>query len=173
MADPMSEIPATDPATAPLFSAVLHPHRSLTLRGVRLVVVLVACASLVASIPFLVMGFWPVAGFYGLDVALLWFAMRANVTEAQGYEEVRVSPLELLLRKVPVRGRPAEFRFNPVWTRLHRFDHHEFGVQHLSLVSRGQSVSVGHFLSPDEKATLHQDLSAALASARRGPVFSD
>lgn len=169
----MSETRAPDPATAVLYQAVLHPHRSMTLRGVRLVVVLVACASLVASIPFLVMGFWPVAGFYGLDVALLWFALRTNVTEAQGYEEVQVSPLELLLRKVPVRGMPAEFRFNPVWTKLQRFEHHEFGVQHLSLVSRGQSVSVGHFLSPDEKANLHDGLSAALATARRGPVFGD
>ncbi len=173
MAAPMSETRSPDPASAVLYQAVLHPHRSLTLKGVRLVVVLVACASIVASIPFLVMGFWPVAGFYGLDVALLWFALRTNVTEAQGYEEVRVSPLELLLRKVPVRGVPAEFRFNPVWTRLHRFEHHEFGVQHLSLVSRGQSVSVGHFLSPDEKANLHDGLSAALATARRGPMFSE
>lgn len=169
----MSEIRTPDPATAVLYQAVLHPHRSMTLRGARLVVVLVACASIVASIPFLIMGFWPVAGFYGLDVALLWFALRTNVTEAQGYEEVQVSPLELLLRKVPVRGLPAEFRFNPVWTKLQRFEHHEFGVQHLSLVSRGQSVSVGHFLSPDEKAILHEGLSAALATARRGPVFGD
>ena len=45
----------------------------------RLVVLLVAAASLVASIPFVVLGFWPVAGFYGLDVLLLWLALRASL----------------------------------------------------------------------------------------------
>lgn len=161
-----------DPASVPLFSAVLHPHRSLSLKGVRLVVVLVACASLVASIPFVVMGFWPVAGFYGLDVAILWLALRTSVAEARSYEEVTVSPVELLLRKVPVKGVPAEYRFNPVWTRLDRREHQEFGVQSLAFVSRGMSVSVGHFLSPDEKAHLGDDLAAALAEARRGPVYN-
>jgi uncharacterized membrane protein len=155
-----------------LFSTRLHPHRSLGLNGIRLVMVLVALASAAASIPFVVLGFWPVAGFYGLDVALLWFALRASLQEADGYELVTVSTLELMLRKVPVRGRPAEWRFNPVWTRLERHEHEEFGVQRLAFVSRGLRVPVGQFLSPDEKARLWRDLSAALAEARRGPVYN-
>jgi len=73
--------PDCDPV--PVFSAVLHPHRSLSLRGARLVVVLVALASAVASIPFVVLGFWPVAGFYGIDVLILWLALRASLNEGQ------------------------------------------------------------------------------------------
>ncbi|MHB2166599.1 DUF2244 domain-containing protein [Alsobacter sp. R-9] len=163
--------PDPHPAERPLFSAVLHPHRSLGLRGYRLVLLLVAGASMAASIPFVVMGFWPVAGFYGLDFALIWFALHTSRNEARSYEEVTVSPVELLLRKVPLRGQPAEYRFNPVWTRLDRIEHEEFGVQQLALVSRGRSVSVGHFLTPDEKASFGDELGRALARARRGPDF--
>jgi uncharacterized membrane protein len=155
----------------PVFTATLHPHRSLGLRGLRLVIVLVALASLVASIPFVVLGFWPVAGFYGLDVAILYLAMRASLNEAKSYEEVWLSPILLVLRKVPVRGDVREWRFNPVWTRLHRDVHHEFGVQRLALTSRGQTVAVGQFLTPDEKADFGDALGRALAEARRGPVF--
>ena len=165
--------PDVDGADAPpVFSAVLHPHRSLSIRGVRLVVLLVAAAGPVASIPFVVMGFWPVAGFYGLDVALLWFAMSASLRDARAYEEVVVSPLELFLRKVPVKGLAREWRFNPLWTRLHKVEHQEFGVERLILVSRGESVPVAHFLGPDEKARFGERLSAALAEARRGIVHN-
>jgi uncharacterized membrane protein len=167
-----SSAPDPMPDAEPLFSTVLHPHRSIGFRGARLVVLLVAAASLVASIPFVVLGFWPVAGFYGLDVLLLFLALRASLAEAKSYEEVVVSPLEFLLRKVPVKGVPAEWRFNPLWTRLERYEHEEFGVQRLAVVSRGLRVPVGQFLSPDEKARLGDRLSAALAEARRGPTYN-
>ncbi len=157
----------------PVFTAVLHPHRSLGLRGLRLVMVLVALASIVASIPFIVLGFWPVAGFYGLDVAILYVALRASANEAKSYEEVWLSPLALVLRKVPFGGRPREWRFNPVWTTLHRDVHHEFGVQRLAITSRGQTVAIGQFLTPDEKADFGDALGKALAKARRGPVFEN
>ena len=151
---------------------MLHPHRSLDLRGVRLVVALVAVAGTVASIPFLVLGFWPVAGFYGLDVALLWYAMNTSLRDAQSYEQVVVSALELHLLKVPVRGPPQEWRFNPLWTRLQKVEHEEFGIERLLVVSRGTVVPVAQFLSPDEKARFADRLSAALAEARRGPTYN-
>jgi uncharacterized membrane protein len=161
-----------DPAERPVFSAVLHPHRSLRKGGARLVLVLVGLASLVASIPFLVLGFWPVAGFYGLDVLLLYLALRASFAQARAYEEVVLSPIELFLRKVNPAGASRVWRFNPLWTRLHRDIHAEFGVQRLSLVSRGLTVGVGSFLSPDEKASFGDALSAALAEARKGITYN-
>ena len=93
-----------DPFAKPLFAATLRPYRSLKVEGFRLMMVLVALASLVASIPFIVLGFWPVAGFYGLDILLLYFAFRANFAAAKAYEEVRVSPLEVSLKKVNPKG---------------------------------------------------------------------
>ncbi|HEY8138842.1 MAG TPA: DUF2244 domain-containing protein, partial [Methylocystis sp.] len=36
---------------------------------------------------------------------------------------------------------------------------------------RGQSVEVGAFLGPEQKAALARDLARALADARRGPRF--
>jgi uncharacterized membrane protein len=164
------DVPEHEPP--PVFSAVLHPHRSLDIRGVRLVCLLVAIAGTIASIPFVVLGFWPVAGFYGLDVALLWFALSASLRDARAYEEVVVSPIELSLRKVPASGPALEFRFNPLWTRLLRVEHEEFGVERLTLVSRGQAVPVAHFLSPDEKARFGDRLSWALAEARRGITYN-
>jgi uncharacterized membrane protein len=161
-----------DPAARRILSVRLYPHRSLTRRNFHLLMMLFAAVSFATTVPFMLLGAWPVAGFMGLDVALFYFAFRANFRAARAYEDVRVTPLELHFAKVSPRGLRAEWRFNPSWVYLHKEDHEEFGIQRLALVSRGQSVEIGHFLGPDEKARFAEGLSLALAEARRGPRFS-
>jgi uncharacterized membrane protein len=161
-----------DPTTREIFVARIVPHRSLSRRNFRLLVMLFSVASFCTSVPFVILGAWPVAGFMGADVALFYFAFRANYRAARAYEDVSVTPLELVLAKVSASGRRQEWRFNPTWTRLERQEHEEFGLQQLSLVSRGRSVEVAAFLGPDEKAAFARDLSLALSEARRGPQFS-
>lgn len=48
----------------PVFAAVIRPHRSLGASGFRTVMTLCCLAAIVASTPFVVLGFWPVAGFF-------------------------------------------------------------------------------------------------------------
>jgi uncharacterized membrane protein len=118
----------------------------------------------------LLMGAWPVFGFFGLDVALVYFAFRANFRAARAYEEVTVTPSELTVRKVSQRGAVRVWTLNPVWVRLDRIVHEEFGIERLFLVSRGRRLSIANFLGPDEKKSFASALSAALGEARRGPT---
>ena len=119
---------------------------------------------------FLLMGAWPVFGFFGLDVALVYWAFRVNYRSARAYEQVIVTPSELTLRKVSHHGRERVWTLNPVWVRLTRDEHKEFGLQQLFLESRGRRLSVGHFLPPQEKESFAHALSGALAEAKRGPT---
>lgn len=164
--------PSADPTDTPLFVTRLRPHRSLRARNIRLLLTLFAGANVFASVPFVVLGAWPVAGFMGLDVAILWLAFRANVAAARAYEDIRVTPIELHLAKMSARGRFAEWRFHPSWVRLTRDEHAEYGTQRVALVSRGVSVEVAGFLGPGAKGDLATALAAALSEARRGPRFS-
>jgi uncharacterized membrane protein len=173
MTEPSIHIPdESDPATRRIFAVRLHPHRSLSKRNFHILILVFSGMSFFVTLPFVIAGAWPVAGFMGLDVALLYLAFRANFRAARAYEDVRVTPIELMLAKVSARGTKAEWRFHPSWVRLHKEEHQEFGVQRLALVSRGQSVEVGNFLGPEEKAAFATGLSRALAEARRGPRFS-
>ncbi len=162
----------SDPAQERLFEARLVPHRSLTRRAVRIVMSVFALVSAASSIPFVIVGAWPVAGFIGLDVALLYLAFRASFRAARAYEDILVTPLELLFAKVTAAGARSEWRFHPAWVRLDRQEHEEFGLQRLSLHSRGHTVEVARFLGPDAKARFASHLTRALAQARRGPRFS-
>ena len=51
-----------------LFSALLTPHRSLNRTGFLVLMVALCAISFVAGMVFLLMGAWPVFGFFGLDV---------------------------------------------------------------------------------------------------------
>jgi uncharacterized membrane protein len=154
----------------PIFSAVLTPYRSLCGRGFVVVMVMVAAISFVAGIAFLAMGAWPVTGFFGLDVLVIYVAFRINYRDARAYEEVSVTPSALTVRKVDRRGRAAEWSANPAWTRLEREVDDDYGVQKLFLVTRGHRFAVGSFLAPDEKASFATALASAIGEARRGPT---
>lgn len=159
-----------------IFSAIITPHRSLTSTGFLIFMLCLGGLSFVAGIMFVLIGAWPVFGFFGLDVLLVYFAFRANFRAARAYEEVTVTASELVVRKVSHRGRVREWTLNPVWVRLDRIVHEEFGIERLLLVSRGRQLPIAGFLPPDEKASFAKALSAALGEARRGPtqtIFSE
>jgi uncharacterized membrane protein len=158
-----------DPGSEPtLFSAIITPHRSLSGRGFLLVMALVGGLSFIGGIFFFLLGAWPVVGFLGLDVLLVYWAFRANYRAAAAFEQVTVTPSELRLRRVSHRGEVAEWTLNPVWTKLDREKSDEFGLLKLFLVSRGRRLSIAGFLSPKERESFAAALAAALGEARRG-----
>ena len=57
----------------------LYPHRSLTRRGFTILMGSIALISFLAGIGFLLIGAWPVLGFFGLDVVLIWWAYLATI----------------------------------------------------------------------------------------------
>ena len=160
-----------DAAEPVLFSALLTPHRSLNRTGFLLLMAFLSLISFAAGMVFLMLGAWPVVGFFGLDILAVYLAFKINFRRAQGCEEIWVTPSQLRVRRVSHRGHAVEFVLNPLWVRLNKVAHEEFGIEKLYLVSRGNSVSIGSFLSPDEKASFANALMEALQAARRGPNY--
>lgn len=152
-----------------LFSALLTPHRSLSQTGFLVVMGFVGVISFVAGIAFLMMGAWPVFGFFGLDVLAIWWAFKINYRRAAAREEITVTPTALHVRRVSHRGAVAEWTFNPLWVRLDKQVHEDFGVERLALVSHGRRLTIGNFLGPDEKESFSKALLAGLNAAKRGP----
>ncbi|THD46760.1 MAG: DUF2244 domain-containing protein [Bradyrhizobium sp.] len=162
-----------DPEEAPeIFSALLTPHRSLNRTGFLVVMAFVSVISFAAGLAFLLMGAWPVLGFFGLDLLAIYWAFRVNFRRAKASEEILVTPSELRVRRVSHRGHVVEFVLNPLWVQLDREIHAEFGIEKLYLVSKGRRFAVASFLGPDEKASFAKALSEALRAARRGPSYN-
>src|SRR3979490_1473277 len=136
-----------DPRLQPkLFSALLTPHRSLNRTGFLVLMTVLSVVSFATGIAFLLMGAWPVLGFLGLDVLVLYWAFRVNFRRANATDDITVTPSELRVRRVSHRGHVVEWVLNPLWVQLDQKIHAEFGIERLYLVSRGRRISIGSFL---------------------------
>jgi uncharacterized membrane protein len=162
----------TDPADAELFSARLTPHRSLNRTGFLVLMSVVCAVSFVGGIASVLLGAWPVLGFFGLDAVAIYWAFKVNFRRARAFEEISITASELRLRRVSHRGHAVEWTFNPLWVRLDQVAHEEFGIENLYLVSGGHRVAIASFLGPDEKASFASALRTALQAARRGPALN-
>ena len=154
----------------PFFSALVTPHRSLPRSGFRAVMIVAGAVCLSSGLVFWSMGAWPVAGFFGLDIAALWLAFKLSYRSGRAYEEVKVSHHEVHVRKVSPSGRIEDYRFNPLWIRLSVTRLEDEGCVKVSLVGRGIDLVLGGFLNPDDRESFANAFSRALHAARSGPL---
>lgn len=164
---------STPPSLPDDFQLVLRPNMSLSRRGFTILMVAFGAVSLIAGGYFWALGAWPVFGFFGLDVALLYGFFKLNYRAGQRYEVLEMRDGKLVLAQVSPLGEARDFVFDPYWVqlRLERFgadDDQEIG--RLLVSSHGRTISVGAFLSPDERAGLFEALQAKLAAMRAQPA---
>jgi uncharacterized membrane protein len=166
----MSE-PVSNPAEPPrvLYEAVLMPHRSLPPGGFMALMLVLAAVSFVSGVGFVRMGAWPVTGFFGLDILLLYVAFRLNYRSARQREIVRLAGDEFTVERIGIRGDRRFWTFQPYWLRV-RLVEEDDESNRLLLTSHGRTLTVGGFLSPAERRELAHDLEEALDRYRTRPV---
>ena len=151
--------------TAPAFRAILSPHRSLDERGFKILMTWVSLISLSVGLWFFAIGAWPVVGFFGLDVLILYLAFKANYRHALVYETVELTPERLSITRHPLRGEQKNWQFNPYWVRLNvRERKGKCSVVEAS--SHGKKLIFAHFLTDREKHDFAGHLNRALARLR-------
>jgi uncharacterized membrane protein len=156
------------PADEPIFRALLTPHRSLGRTGFMVLMAALTVGWLFTGIVFLSQGAWPVFGFFGLDVLLVYIAFRLNYRAARAHEIVSVSRTALDIRQVAPSGKAREHRFNPFWTRFNVARHDEIGITAMMVEAQGQQVSIGAFLNPKDRDSFASAFGRALATAKAG-----
>lgn len=154
------------PATARL-DVVLYPNRSLGATGFAVLMAAIVLVSATVGAGFVMVGAWPVTGFLGLDVLLVYFAFRWNYRQARRAEFVRLDGDGLSVRRLEPDGRSQAWRFEPYWVRvvLEQVGRHD---RRLVLRSHGHEVVIGAFLTQDERLELARALEAALQEHRAG-----
>lgn len=154
-------------STAPscYFDAELIPYRSLGRAGFRALMAVAVVANLVVGVAFYLSGAWPVLGFAGLDIALLYFFLRLNYRDAQQREMVRLTDDALTVRRVAANGEEETWTLEPYWLRVEMDDPPQHDSA-LVLAARNRRLIVGSFLTPDERLQMAQALQRALHRLR-------
>src|SRR4026209_91525 len=145
----MTELSA-DPQVETRFAAVLTPHRSLSPKGFAVLMTLVCIVSFGTGLLFYLLGAWPVIGFMGLDVALIYIAFRLTFRALRLYETVDLTNDTLTSTRVDPSGRARSWSFNPYWVRL-SLESRIGRSSQLSLASHGNRLVLARLLTDDER----------------------
>jgi uncharacterized membrane protein len=150
----------TNPKT---WRATLTPHRSLSPKGFVILMSVIAGFNFAYGLFFYLIGAWPVVGFMGLDVALIWFAFRANFADARRAEHIEITSHELVLRRLAERRPAQEQRFARRWVRVELEEDRERElIGPLYLRFRGKRTEIASFLGAQERLAFARALKAAL-----------
>ncbi|MEI7598596.1 MAG: DUF2244 domain-containing protein [Aestuariivirga sp.] len=156
-----------DDSNSKVWQATLTPHRSLTKQGFLVLMGLVVAINLIVAGMFVALGAWPIAGFAGLDVLLVWWAFKANFADARKLERISITEHELVLDRVSEKLPPQQQRFVRRWVRVElQEDTERELIGSLLLISGRTRVAIGEFLAPEERKTLAKALKTALAIPR-------
>jgi uncharacterized membrane protein len=147
------------------FCAMLTPHRSLGPKGFVVLMSAVCLVSFGTGLLFYLIVAWPVVGFMGLDVALVYIAFKLNYRAARLYETVDLTHDALTVTRVEPSGKAQSWRFNPYWVRL-KLEERIGRSTELSLASHGNRLVFATFLTDPEREDFAHALSAALSAAK-------
>jgi uncharacterized membrane protein len=148
--------------SADLLDLVLRPHRSLTPAGFRALMIVLIAFGMFSGLVVLLLGAWPVLGFLGVDVILVYLAFKASYAGGRAYERVRLSETALTVESVDRWGRRRAVDLPPHWLRVDVDEE----ASRLCLTSRGRTVAIAAFLPPDELSDVADMIRAALARLR-------
>jgi uncharacterized membrane protein len=153
------------PNPAPPFRAVLTPNRSLSPAGFLILMSAIGLVSFALGIAFFSLGAWPVAGFLGLDVALIYYAFRANYRASRRFETVEINADTITITRVQPDGTSESFDFNTYWARI-RLDEEPSGRTSLSIITHGRAFRFATCLGNDDRRAFASALDAELRTRR-------
>lgn len=146
--------------------ALIEPNPPLTPKAIALVIGFAAVVSFAAGFMFALHGAWPVTPFFGLDVALLAWAMRASLRASRRREFLRLTSDALLIERVSATGQVRREEVNPYWLKVEHDDPELLGAE-VALVLHKRRWVVGSFLGAEERVRLAEALRQALRDARQ------
>lgn len=159
----------TGPKPGTVWHLTLWPYRSLspegfvTFFGITFLALMVPMIAVLGS-PIL----WGLLPFAMGALALTWAMVRRNQTDRSLREDLVLTRDSVTLTRHNPRSPDQNWQANPYWLRV---EMHATGgpvENYLTLTGGGRTVEIGAFLSPGERAALHEELTRRLA--RLGPA---
>jgi len=148
------------------FEAELRPNCSGSLKGSHIFIGFLLVAFIPTGVIFVFIGAWPVFGFMGAELLLLYGALRLSQRRCATVERILLSPSALIVERTNHWGRQKTWSFPPQWLRVEVLNADQRD-NHLSLRSHGRSLTIGQFLSPDERLEVASTLERELVQFQR------
>jgi uncharacterized membrane protein len=152
-------------ATTETYVITLWPYRSLSLRGFRIFMAVLASLMSIIATGFFLLGAWPVIGFLGAEILIVWFAFKMNYRAGQLVEKVEITPSYVQITRTNWRGNETQICLDSPWVRAELLEEQEHRPK-LFLCAHAQQMEIGSFMPPVEKNALAKALNDALMRVR-------
>lgn len=156
--------------SAPVFEALIVPYRSLSPRGVVVLIAVLAFLAALVVARFLLIGAWPVVVFSALEVPAVAVLLLINIRRARVSEMILVDGTAVTVIRTDHAGRRSTVSLPSAWLRVDQDT--EANRPRLVLRSRGDVVEVGSFLHEPDRDALRAALAGAL-NGIRNPKFDN
>ncbi len=153
------------------FEAVIVPHRSLSRRGLWILVSALCGLSLMTTTLFWWLGAWPVGGFNGVEITTAVLLLRHNARAVRANEVILLSDSALRIIRTAQNGTRTEQSVPPAWIQV-VLQERPGRVPGLWLVTHGTQMEVAASLGEPEKRDLAEALRTALDRWRH-PTFDN
>ena len=149
----------------------LAPNCSLSTHGALLFFGSVCLSTFGVAGVATMLGYWPVLPFAGAEIALLGWALHANMQRRHEHEHIDISETEVVIRYS--RGQPARVVFPRHWARVKiRRPNSPLHRSQLVIESHGRAYEVGKFLTEEERHQLAAALRSQIGGMNQSPALS-
>jgi uncharacterized membrane protein len=158
-----------DFSDSPAFSAEIRPQRSASERGINVFILVLAPIFLAPGIGFALVDAWPVAGFLGLDLAVLYGALRFSLRAGRARERITIGGGRVRVTRTDPRGRAETWDAPLDAARIAPTG--QPGVSGgVAIHVHGSAIAVGRWLDAEDRRHLSDELLAAARGARASPL---
>ena len=154
----------------PMQGIVLWPHRSLRPRGFKILMLVLAGLMFCIGLGFFLVGAWPVIGFLGLEILVVWLAFKMNFHAARKRETLRADPQTFSIERTDPSGETEVEEMPTAWLQARLIEDPERArseTEKLVVRSHGKEAEIGAFLHQSEKKQLLPEINAMLDKVRQ------
>lgn len=140
-----------------------RPNDSLSESGRRCLFIGTAVVSCLIALAFAFFGAWPVVPFAGLELAVLWWALRKTAASIGDFERITLASGYLTV-EIRRGSRLQRHEFQPYWARLQLVRPSGQHRSRLLIRSHGKEIEVGSLLTDEQKKSLAAELKRNLGA---------
>ena len=144
-----------------LYEISLYPYRSLNKTGFFILMFSLGFVSFVAGIIFMIKGAWPVFGFFGLDVLLVYIFFKINFKSGKKKEILILTKNQLIIEFYNSKKISKTYYLDAHWLQI-RLSKLKNEMSKLKISSKNKSIIIGSFLRYQEKIDVVKSLKKAL-----------
>lgn len=144
----------------------LIPHCSLSVRGACVCFGVICSVTVGIAATATLLGYWPVMPFAGLEMAVLAWALHANMQRRFERESIDITDTEVVIEDA--HASPPRIVFPRHWARV-KIRNPESPRSSLVIESHGRAREVGKFLTEEERRQLAAELRLLIGDMNRSP----